>query len=229
MDKVSPPKFDLHVHTCYSHDCATTLDDVVRYAKKQGLSGVAITDHDTVEGALRLLETETDIVVIPGIEVSTNRGHILGINVKSHIPKGLSVEETVKNIHESGGIAIAAHPSAFYKGGIGLGKEIASYGMDAVEVVNSSSFPFFLMTYLNRRFASNVGLPQTGGSDSHLAETIGLAYTTIEKAEADMNAENVVKAIKKGATEPFGRSTPFTLRFKKIKKGREKNLGYLDS
>jgi len=105
--------------------------------------------------------------------VSTSRGHILGINTTSPIPRGLSVKETTKRIHEAGGIAIAAHPSAIFKDGVGLNAEIASSGIDAIEVVNSSAFPFLLLTHLNRRFADRFRFPQTAGSDSHLPETIG--------------------------------------------------------
>ncbi|MCW4020866.1 MAG: PHP domain-containing protein, partial [Candidatus Bathyarchaeota archaeon] len=75
-------KIDLHVHTCYSGDCTTTLEEVISYARKRGLDGVAITDHDTISGAMRLLERkDTDLLIIPGIEVSTDQGHVLGINV----------------------------------------------------------------------------------------------------------------------------------------------------
>jgi predicted metal-dependent phosphoesterase TrpH len=210
-------KVDLHVHTCYSRDCATTLEEVIFFSKKKGLNGVAITDHDTVEGALKLLgKKDKDLVIIPGIEVSTSQGHILGINVTTPIPSRLSIKETIDRIHEAGGIAIAAHPSAFFKGGTGLGEGIVSHGLDAVEVVNSSDFPFFLLKYLNKRFADRIGLPQTGGSDSHLPETIGLAYTIIEDIGSELDIENIVQAIKNGMTIPFGIPTPWKLRLRKI-------------
>jgi hypothetical protein len=157
-------------------------------------------------------------MVIPGIEVSTSRGHILGINTTSPIPRGLSVKETTKRIHEAGGIAIAAHPSAIFKDGIGLNAEIASSGIDAIEVVNSSAFPFLLLTRLNRRFAGRLHFPQTAGSDSHLPETIGLAYTLIENIVLRPDIGGVIQAIKKGTVLPFGKPTPWALRFKKIKK-----------
>ena len=211
-------RIDLHVHTCYSRDCATTLDEVMLYTKKMGLSGVAITDHDTVEGALRLVKNRNGLIVIPGIEVSTNRGHIIGLNIVTPIPPRLTVEETVERIHEAGGIAVAAHPLAVFKNGIigvGLGGKVASYGLDAVEVVNSSVFPFFL-NGLSKRFAVRIGLPQTAGSDSHLAETIGLAYTTIEDVSPEPNVEDIIEAVKKGMTMPYGKPIPWRLRLQKV-------------
>lgn len=211
-----PLKIDFHVHTCYSRDCSTTLEEVVSYAKMKGLSGVAITDHDTVEGAIRLLKKDSGIIVIPGIEVSSDQGHILGINVTTRIPPGLTVRGTTDRIHEAGGIAIAAHPSTMFKSGIGLSGKVASYGLDAVEVINSALIPFFLLTYLNKRLATSIGLPQTAGSDSHIPETIGLAYTIVDNPEPEASIEDIVHAVKRGQIVPFGMPTPWRLRLKKI-------------
>jgi len=212
-----PVKIDFHVHTCYSDDCSTSLEDVIIYSKKRGLDGVAITDHDTVEGALKILEdNESEIIFIPGIEVSTDAGHILGINVKRPIEPGLSIEETVKRIHEAGGIAIAAHPSAIYKSGVGLSEKIVSKGIDAIEGINSSVFPFFLLNYLSQRLANRVNLPQTGGSDSHLPETIGLAYTVINGVDRNSEIEEIICAVKRGMSIPYGKPVPWGLRVRKI-------------
>jgi len=219
-------KIDLHVHTCYSKDSNITLEDLIFQIKRKGLDGVAITDHDVVEGSLRLIKmiNEGDEynkpLIIPGIEVSTKSGHIIGINITSPIPKGLSVEETIEKIHENGGIAIAAHPQTLFKDGVGLNPEILSLGLDAIEVINSSLFPFRLLTNLTRRFAERYNMPQTAGSDSHMLETIGLAYTIIDVDEA--NIDNIIEAIKKGLTIPLGRGIPFSLRIKKILERRFK-------
>ncbi|MGD9131000.1 MAG: PHP domain-containing protein [Candidatus Bathyarchaeota archaeon] len=196
-------KLDLHVHTCYSHDAATTLKQVVDYSKKRGLDGVAITDHNTVKGALKL--KTRDIIVVPGIEVSTLNGHLLGLNVTTPIPAKLDIEETIRLIHEAGGIAVAPHPTAFYKSP--PSRRVSSY--DAVEVMNASSIPFSVLTYLSKRFADGLGLPQTGGSDSHYAPEIGAAYTVVD---ADPDVDEIVCAIKKGATYPVGQGIPLRIR-----------------
>ena len=94
-------KIDLHVHTCYSRDSSITLKEVVAYSKKRGLDGVAITDHNTIKGALKLKTRE--ILVVPGIEISTLNGHLLGLNVTTQIPAKLDIEETIHRIHEAGG------------------------------------------------------------------------------------------------------------------------------
>jgi len=213
-----PLKIDFHVHTCYSNDGSSSLRNVIRYSKKKRLDGVAITDHNTIEGALKLQKNNNNhgIIVIPGIEVSTNAGHILGINVTTSIPRGLSVEETVEKIHEAGGIAIAAHPSALYKSGLGLSRKMLAQHIDAVETINSSVFPFFLLNRMSRKFAHRTKLPQTGGSDSHLLETIGLAYTIVNGVDKNSDIEEIIYAVKKGMSIPYGRPIPWKIRLRKI-------------
>jgi len=213
-------KIDIHVHTYYSKDSIITLDDLISQIKKNRLDGIAITDHDTVEGAIKIVRAikEKGIginpIIIPGIEVSTKRGHILGINMTTPIPKKLSIEETVERIHENGGIAIAAHPETFFKDGIGLNPKILSAGLDAIEVINSSVFPFKLLTQLCKKFAERYGLPQTAGSDSHIPETIGLSYTLMECDSAKI--DDIIESIRKGLTKPVGRGIPMTLRIKRV-------------
>lgn len=200
-------KLDLHVHTCYSCDATTTLKEVLTQSKKRGLDGVAITDHDTVEGARKLARSD-EIVVIPGVEVSSLQGHILGLNITRPIPPGLDVRETIRRIHDAGGVAVAAHPSVFYKRMMG---RVAS-NFDAIEVINASAFPFSLSTYLNRRLASGLDLAQTAGSDAHYVSEIGFAYTLVD---ADEEVDEIVQAIKRGATVPLGKPIPFRLRLER--------------
>ena len=196
---------DLHVHTCYSDDATTTLREVVVYAKKRGLDGVAITDHDTVEGARKLVQ-KSNLLIIPGVEITTQRGHILALNVTTPIPPMLTPFETIQRIHEVGGIAVAAHPTVVHKGG--LRRQIVS-SFDAIEVINSTAFPFFLSTYLGRKLAVRLNLPQTAGSDAHHASGIGFAYTLIE---ADPDVDEVIRAIKRGAAVPVGKPIPWKIR-----------------
>ena len=202
-------KIDLHVHTCYSHDGITTPKQLVAYSKKRGLDGVAITDHDTIQGALELVNNK-EIIIIPGIEVTTLQGHVLALNVIEPIHPNLSLLKTIEKIHELGGVAVAAHPSVMLKG---LRTRMCKgLNFDAVEVINSAAFPFFLSTYLNRKMAIDLNLPQTAGSDAHYAPEIGSAFTLVD---ADPEIDEIVKAIRNGAIVPFGKAVPWRTRFER--------------
>ena len=81
---------DLHVHTTYSSDSLITPKDLVFYAKKNGLNAVAVTDHNYLDGAIKIAKETKDFLVIPGMEVSSGEGHIVALNVNELIPKGLN-------------------------------------------------------------------------------------------------------------------------------------------
>jgi len=214
-------KADLHVHTTYSKDSVITAKELVFYAKKRGLTAVGVTDHDQVEGALKIAK-ETDFLIIPGTEVSSLNGHILGLNVSERIPRGLSAGETVDRIHEAGGIAIACHPFALFKGSIG---KHASGKFDAVEAINASAFPFSRATQKANQLAERLWLPKVAGTDAHYALVIGQAYTLID---SEANVEAMVKAIANGHCEPAGAAISLSMRlenqgrflWKYLKKGK---------
>lgn len=202
-------KIDLHVHSCYSSDSSITPEEIPFYAREAGLDGVAVIDHDRLDGALKIAE-ETDFFIIPGMEIASAHGHIVGLNVREPIRNELSADETVDRIHEAKGIAVACHPTGFLKGG--LGKHTSSK-FDAVEVINSSALPFGYSVRRNQSIAIRLGKSQVAGSDAHYGPEIGCAYTLID---AELNADDVLKAIKNGFCKPFGQAIPFSLRLRRI-------------
>jgi hypothetical protein len=201
-------KIDLHVHTIYSYDALITPKDLIFYAKKRGLDGVAITDHDRIDGALKIAK-ETDFLIVPGTEISSLNGHIIGLNVDELVPPKLGVDETLDRIHEAGGIAIACHPITFFKESL---KGHISRQFDAIEVINSSAFPFNYSVRHTEKIASKLGIARVAGSDAHYGPEIGYAYTLVN---AEHEVDEIVKAIKKGLCSPHGRAIPLTMRFKK--------------
>lgn len=202
---------DLHIHTHYSYDGLIKPEELVSFAKKAGLNGVAITDHDKIDGALKMAKETKDFLIIPGIEISSLDGHIIGLNLQEPVPKSLSAEETVDKIHELGGLAVACHPQALLK--LSLGKKI-SKKFDAVEVINASAFPFQRSVKKAQKIASTLKMSQVAGSDAHYAPEIGSAYTIID-VEVELNCDEIFKAIKQGLCQPFGNAIPLKLRLKR--------------
>jgi hypothetical protein len=152
---------------------------------------------------------ETNFLIIPGIEISSLDGHVLGLNIQELIPKGLSVDETVDRIHSLGGIAVACHPKSLFKGSLG---ERTSSKFDAVEVINASAFPFNYSVKHGQKIASRLGKAKVGGSDAHYGPEIGCAYTLVD---AELEIEEIVKSISKGLCQPFGRAIPITTRLRR--------------
>src|SRR3989449_6977277 len=108
---------DLHNHTRYSPDSRVDPAALVGVARKTRLAGVAITDHNSVDG-IEIAEAaaDPDFLVIPAIEVSTRSGHVLGYGIREVIPRDLSVSETAERIVALGGVPVAAHPFRFWSG-----------------------------------------------------------------------------------------------------------------
>jgi len=201
-------KVDLHVHTCYSYDGLITPKELVFYAEKSGLNCVAITDHNRVDGALKIAK-ETNFPIIPGIEISSSKGHIVGLNILEPVHKNLDVDETLEKIHELGGLAVACHPRTWLKSSL---KTCISQKFDAVEVINASAFPFKRSVKQAQELASSLGIAKVAGSDAHYGPEIGSACTIVD---ADLDCEEIVKAIRKGLCQPSGKPIPLTLRLKR--------------
>ena len=186
-------KIDFHTHTFFSPDSSSPPEEMIEAAKKKGIQGLAITDHNEIRGALRAIEyaKEKPFLIIPGIEVKTKEGDMLGLNVKKNIPKGLSAKETIKKIKEAGGIAILPHPFGLFQsfqGNLaGLIKEI-----DGIEVFNASIFGPGNKKAL--AFAQKHNLAFTAGSDAHSPESLGLAY--LEIPGENLSVAEVLEAIK---------------------------------
>jgi len=178
-------RLDIHVHSCFS-DGVPTPKEIVERCKEIGLDGVAITDHDCIEGSLEALEyAGNDFLVITGMEVSSQEGHILALGIKKPVDKGLSAAETIERIHKLGGIAIAAHPYDRYRRGVG--DLILKLPFDAVEVVNGHTFT----NWRNPEgIAMKAKLPMVGGTDAHSLGEIGNVSIVV--------AGNPLDSIKKG-------------------------------
>ena len=186
---------DLHLHTTCS-DGKPTPEELARRLARTSLAVAAVTDHDTVEGALLVEEalagTGPEIVI--GSEVSSRDGHVLALFVTRDIPPGMSAEATIDAIHEQGGLAVAAHPYSLAEG---VGDLAARLPFDGVEILNGSP----LMEMSNARAVARLARTSAallGGSDAHVASAAGQVHTLFPGAgAADLRA-----ALLAGQTQP---------------------------
>jgi predicted metal-dependent phosphoesterase TrpH len=202
-------KLDLHIHSKYSDDGKGSPEEIIKVVKKKGLNGLAITDHNTVKGGLEgLKHSSKDFIIIPGVEISTTTGHILALNVKENIPKGLTASETVDKILDLNGIPIIPH---LFRNMSGIKeKKLISLKdkIDAIEIFNSCSLP--QSNLKTAKVAKKYNLGGTGGSDSHIPEFAGEAYTTIDSN--DLSLDSIVSNIEKKKTWAEGKTLPLSYR-----------------
>ncbi|MGB7788351.1 CehA/McbA family metallohydrolase [Methanoregula sp.] len=195
---------DLHVHTSYSKDGESSVEEILRAAETAGLDVIAITDHDTVDGAKKALTLPSPVLVIPGIEVSTKQGHLLVLGVTEVIPAGLDVVETVNIARRMGGLLILPHPYHVWRHGVARRKKSGMSVVDAVESFNSR----YIVGSANKkaaRIARRLGKPCVGGSDAHNAKFVGFGRTYID---AERNIPAILEAVRAGKVSCGGRKTP---------------------
>ncbi len=203
---------DLHVHTTYS-DGVSTPREVLEEARRRGLGGIAITDHDTARGACAALEDarRLGIVLIPGVEVSAREAHVLLLGVDCSEPpavrKGMGVEEVLDLARDNGYVAVLAHP--FSRLGIAPYPVVrmphALRRFDLVEVLNGKSL--MLSNRRAMRLAQRIGKPGVAGSDAHVAASVGVVRTALPNLENPDGWEDVVEELRRGRVEARGRTS----------------------
>jgi len=192
-------RYDLHVHTHYSKDCTVPPVDMARQLKKHGYAGMAITDHDTAAGALKPYDI-SGFLVVPGIEVSTTQGHLLGLGITADVTSR-DVITAIDEIHAQGAVAVAAHP--FRRSSPSI-SSVEGLDVDAVETFNGRNFP--RQNQQAAALAAEYGLPTTGGSDAHQLREAGSGYTLADAETVDdLLADITSGKTRAGGTTSLGR------------------------
>lgn len=179
---------DFHIHTRFSRDSILTEERFVTLAIERGLTHVAVTNHNNIEGAIAVrdkvaeLNLSDKLTVIIGEEVSTADGEVVGMFLSKTIPRGLSAKETAEEIHRQGGLVSIPHPFDPFRGSHikeGPLRNLAELGkIDMVEVFNCR-------VTLQRHnveaaeFANRYGIPGIAASDSHSSFEIAMAFNAL--------------------------------------------------
>ncbi len=169
-------KADLHIHTKYSVDCNISLEQIISRCLEIDINCLAVTDHNTIAGALRLKEM-APFPVIVGEEILTSSGEIIGLFLSEEIPSRLPVEETIFRIKTQGGLVCIPHPYDRLRLSVLRNQSIYSIipHVDIIEVFNArdlapnSSTKAWHITHKYGKLAS-------AGSDAHTLSEIGNAY-----------------------------------------------------
>ena len=193
-------KIDFHVHTEYSHDAMVTLEDVEEILSRNNrvVDAMAIADHNTAEGALKLKKRFKDNIIV-GEEVDTGEGELIGYWLSESIQKGLGVDRTIEEIKRQGGKVAVPHPfDIFRKNRLRIKQLDNLLGrIDMFEAFNSKN----LLNISNVRakmFALRNKMLLIAGSDAHYKADIGNAYVDCTGLESVDRPEQVCNALKDG-------------------------------
>ena len=182
-----PYNIDLHCHSFFSGDGVSSPEQLIESARKKGLHGFAMTDHNTCDAVFYMLDKGLmredgqpvdGFLVIPGVEVTTAEGHLLCLGaILPNDLKGTPAAEVCRLIHEKGGLAVPPHPYDLFRAGIRQ-SVLETLEIDGLEVFNAATT---LKRYNKQAFeyAEMRGLPMTAGSDAHHEAAIGTAYTIL--------------------------------------------------
>lgn len=168
--------FDLHMHSRHSFDGVMSPAHIVSIARRRGLAGIAVSDHNTIAGGVEAVAANRDpnFLVIVGAEIQTEVGDILGLFLTREIASRRSLE-VVADIHDQGGIAILPHPYAHHQN---LTPELLRQ-LDGIEIYNGrDKRDYSAQTYAE--FAGPYGLATVANSDAHLYWEIGRACTALD-------------------------------------------------
>ncbi|CAN5448847.1 CehA/McbA family metallohydrolase [soil metagenome] len=201
---------DLHCHSSASFDSLSSPADLVRVASERGLTHLAITDHERIDGALEARERAPDgLTVIVGEEIRSTECDIIGLFLERAVPPGLSPLETIAAIHEQGGVAGLPHPfdrfrlSGLRDGLATLPDQLAAQ-LDFVEAYNART-PFAGANRRAAEYAHAHGLPGVASSDAHTLLEVGVAYTVLRGPIRD--AEQLRRSLRVGCELVPGRAS----------------------
>jgi len=174
-------RVDLHLHSHYSHDGRSSLEELVDRARECGLDRLALTDHNVVEGALALAQLAPELTIV-GEEAKTLEGEVIGLFISDLVPSYRTPEEAMDFIHDMGGLTYIPHP---------LDRNRAHFRPE--RIAELASRIDILETYnpwcdakanqAAAQLAHELGTVTATGSDSHAASELGRSWMEMEEYE----------------------------------------------
>ncbi len=188
-------KADLHIHSNASFDSSNTPERIIERCRKMGINCIAIADHGTAEGGLKI-KAIAPFTVIVAEEILTPAGEIMGMFLKETIPTNIPVAEAIARIKEQDGLVCIPHPfDTVTRMALGeKGMEAIINDIDVIEVMNARS-PITVKRTLPIAFAAKHNKPGSAGSDAHTIPEIGNAYVEMPDFKTK---EEFLKSLKQG-------------------------------
>jgi predicted metal-dependent phosphoesterase TrpH len=190
-----PLRWDLHIHSKYSGDSDSSVEEIVRKLKEKGCDGFALTDHCSIAGwkEAQKYARKYGLKFVKGQEVHAIEGHIVALGISREIPMDLPASEAVRLIHKQNGVAIAAHPFDVLRGGVG--NAVRKVEFDGIETLNGRCIKGNGKT---RKVCEGLDLAPIGSSDAHSVGEIGNVWT-------ESGSEDIVEDIKNKKTKAMGK------------------------
>ena len=172
-------RIDLHLHSHYSHDSSSSLELLIQRCREVGLDRIALTDHNTVEGALELAKLAPELTIV-GEEAKTREGELIGLFITGRIPPYLRPEESMDLVHEMGGLTYVPHPLDRNRAHFSPHRivEMADR-IDIIETYNPWCEP--AANQAAAALAKDLGKVTATGSDSHGLAELGRSWMEIEE------------------------------------------------
>ncbi|OGZ19004.1 MAG: hypothetical protein A2175_01605 [Candidatus Nealsonbacteria bacterium RBG_13_42_11] len=201
-------KADLHIHTLYSKDSLLSIKRILEIADRKKLDVIALTDHDNVGSfeEAQKLSSEFNVKVIKGEEIGTKEGHLVGLFIEKLVPGGRPILDTIREIHQQGGLVIIAHPLNKFFCGVSLNILYKIYKeVDGIETFNASLLGWTKREEIKKLNSEIFHLAPIGSSDAHVYSQIGVGLTVFKgKTPADLHY-----AIKNKLTQAKGYFNPW--------------------
>lgn len=194
-------KVDLHLHdNKYSTDSHISIEEIVREAKRKGLDGIALTNHenpDVVKEIDQLVE-KYDFVIFPGVEYLTKDGDIVAFGINKLPDEQMSAQEFIEYVDRFGGTCTAAHPYRTNNRGL-EDKLYTVKGLTAIEGYNGSTSDYH--NGLAVKAGKELGIQVIGSSDAHVVEKVGV-YATLLPYKVK-NVKELIEALKTNRCKPL--------------------------